>query len=59
MLWFEMNSPVVLATVLDPQFRKLTYLSAEELQKLKSILMDKSVDCNSAVFSAGAAQARK
>ena len=53
----EINSPVVLATALDPRFRKLTFLSAEEQLELKSILMDKSVDCDSAVFSTGAAQA--
>ena len=31
----EINSPVVLATALDPRFRKLTFLSAEERLELR------------------------
>jgi len=47
----EINFPVVFATALDPRFRKLTFLSAEKRLKIKSILMEKSVDCDSAVLS--------
>ena len=53
----EIDSPAVLAAALDPRFRKLAFLSTEERQELKSVLMDKAVDYDSAISSAGTAQA--
>jgi len=53
----KINSPVVLAAVLDPRFCKLAFLSTEERLELKSVLIGKTVDGDCAIFSAGAAQA--
>ena len=48
----KVDSPVVLAAALDPRFRKLNFLSTEERLQLKSVLIDKAVDCDAAVVPA-------
>ena len=47
----QMDSPVVLAAVLDPRFRKLSFLTDAERNQVHDVLIEKASSTRTHVYS--------